>query len=138
MLGKKNIKIAIVEDNLYENKSLTKYISTICNQHVYTNYSFDIKSFTTAHECIEELEDDLNIMLLDYYLFNPNEAEALNGEDVLAHVQKHCSDCKVIIQSALKNAQTVKELMHHGIYAYIDKNVSSNNRIGSVIQEILK
>lgn len=138
MLRKKNIKIAIVEDNVYENKSLTKYVSTICNQDIYKDFSFDIASYTTAHDCIEELDDDLSILLLDYYLFNPHEVETLNGSDVLEQVKKHCKECKVIVQSEMTNAQTVKQLMQDGIHAYVDKNVSSMNRIGAVIQDLLK
>ncbi|MEO9534399.1 MAG: response regulator [Crocinitomicaceae bacterium] len=138
MLRKKKIKIAIVEDDFFYNRTLSKYINSICNSQVYPDAEFEIKSFTTAHDAIHELEDDLNIMVLDYYLFNPESDEKLNGEDVLDAVNKHCDDCKVIMISAQKDASTAIELLKKGIYEYIDKNINSSNRLGSIIQKAVQ
>jgi two-component system response regulator AtoC len=138
MLKKKIIKIAIVEDDFFYNRTLSKYISSICNSQVYPSAKFEIKSFTTAHDAIFDLEDDLSIMVLDYYLFNPNSDEKLNGADVLDAVNIHCDDCKVIIISAQKDASTAIQLLKKGIYEYIDKNVNSSNRLGSIIQKAVR
>ena len=132
---KKVIKIFIVEDDPYYNRLLTKYVETLCNEKVYPQCKFEIHSFLTAHECIEQLDDDISIMLLDYFLFNDEEEDILTGEDVLSEVLKYSPDCKVIMISELKSAQTVIQLMHQGIYEYIDKNVSSRDRVGAVLQK---
>lgn len=138
MLKKKNFKIAIVEDDFFYNRTLSKYISSICNSQTYPNATFEIKSFTTAHDAISELDDDLDIMVLDYYLFNPDSDEKLNGEDVLDTVNKHCDNCKVIMISAQKDAATAIQLLKKGIHEYVDKNVSSSNRLGSIIQKVVQ
>lgn len=136
MIAKKTqIKIFIVEDDQYYNRLLTKYVETLCNEKVYPNCTFIIRSFLTAHECIEQLEEDISIMLLDYFLFNDEEEDILTGEDVLVETLKYSPDCKVIMVSELRSAQTVIQLMHQGIYEYIDKNVSSRDRVGSVLQK---
>ena len=72
---KKVIKIFIVEDDPYYNRLLTKYVETLCNEKVYPQCKFEIHSFLTAHECIEQLDDDISIMLLDYFLFNDEEED---------------------------------------------------------------
>ncbi len=137
MLKDKKIKIVVVDDDLYFNKVLTKYISTICNEKLYSNVKFEIKTYTNAHDFIEELDDETNILILDYYLINLNESDILTGADVLDEVNKHCTNCEVIMISSQKS-QTIKEdLKSKGIFEYIDKNISSNNRIGAVIQKIL-
>lgn len=134
---KKLIKILIVEDDLYYNRLLTKYVETLCNEKVYPQCKFEIKSFLTAHECIEQLEEDTSIMLLDYFLFNDEEEDILTGEDVLEEMMRLNENCKVIMVSELRSANMVIHLMHQGIYEYIDKNVSSKDRVGSVLQKAI-
>jgi response regulator of citrate/malate metabolism len=133
----KTIKIAIVEDDVYYNKTLTRYVQNICNDQVYRDHVFEIKSFYNAHDCIEELEDDLSIMILDYFLFNEDEDDILTGGDVLEEVKKHCPECKVIVASAQQSAQTTAELLQNGVFEYIDKNVNSKNRIGAILQRAI-
>lgn len=135
--NKKLIKIVIVEDDKYYNKLLTKYVETLCNEKVYPQFKFEIKTFLTAHDCIEQLEDDLDIMLLDYYLINDEEDEVLNGADVLKEVHTYSPDCKVIVISELKEAHEVVQLMKSGIYEYVDKNVNSRDRVGAVLQKAI-
>jgi response regulator of citrate/malate metabolism len=133
----KSIRLVIVEDDLYYNRLLTKYVQTICNSHVYPDLKFEIVTYTNADECIRELDDNTDIMILDYYLTKEGDTEILNGGDVLEQVNKHCSNCKVILISAMTNAHIAVDLMRHGVYEYIDKNVNSKNRVGSVIQRAL-
>lgn len=137
MTRRKIVKIVIVEDDNYYNKALTKYVHTLCNPAVYPKFDFEIKSFDNAHDCIRELENDIEVMILDYFLTNDNEVDVLNGADVLAEVNKHCPNCKVIMVSALQNAHTATEMMRQGIYEYVDKNVNSKDRIGAVLQRAL-
>lgn len=137
MLKKKVIKIAIVEDDLYFNKSLTKYIQNICNHEMYPNFDFKITSFLNAHTCIEEIEDDVNLLILDYFLINEEEDDILNGFDVIREVQKCNPDCLILVVSALKEAHTIAELIKSGVYDYVDKNIDSNSRIGSIVQNAM-
>lgn len=135
---KKNIKVVIVEDDLYYNKALTKYVETICDEKAYPHFNFTVKSHLTAHECIEELENDTSIMILDYLLINEDDDEVINGDEVLETVLKFCPDCKIIMVSGQIDAHNTAEMLKKGVYEFIDKNVNSKNRIGSVLQTILK
>lgn len=134
----RNIKIVIVEDDIYYNKVLTKYIKTICESLQRYGFQFTVVSYLNAHECIEKLDDDIDYMILDYYLDNKEEEDILNGEDVIREAQKYCPDCKIIVVSSLRNSHKTKELIHMGIHDYVDKNVNSSNRIGSILQESIK
>ena len=138
MLRNREIKIVIVEDDLYYNKVLKKYIETICNEKFYSKCKFTIKSYLTAYECIEELEDDTDLVLLDYYLVNENEQDNLTGVDVLDAVNEYCDDCKVIMISGQDNPTITEALREKGIVEYINKNLNSKNRVGSVVQRVLK
>lgn len=137
MKTKKSLKIVIVEDDLYYNKALTKYLETICNSSVYPEFDFEIKSYTNAHDCIEELDDDTSIMVLDYYLINKEESDVLTGADIVKEANKHCSNCQIIMISAQESPHNTSELMRLGIYDYVDKNVNSKNRLGAVMQRLI-
>ncbi len=137
VMSKQEVKIVIVEDDLYQNKALTKYISTICNEQMYKNYKFDIKSYTTAHQCIEELEEDLDIIVLDYYLINEKDPDVLTGGDVVNIVKGYCPNCEIIMISSQEDEQVVADLIKKGITYYVNKNVNSINRVGAVVQRIL-
>jgi response regulator of citrate/malate metabolism len=137
MKTKETIKIVIVEDNLYHNKALIKYINTLFNSNTYPKLNFEIKSYLTAHDCIEELDDNTDIMVLDYYLINKDESDVLTGLDVVRAVNKNCSDCKVLVASTQQNSFVTSELMKLGVYDYIDTTVNTKNRIGSVLQHLI-
>lgn len=137
MKTKKKLKVVIVEDDLYYNKALTKYLETICNSSVYPEFDFEIKSYLNAHECIEELDDETNIMVLDYYLINKEESDVLTGADIVKEANKHCDNCKIIMISAQESPHNTSELMRLGIYDYVDKNVNSKNRLGAVMQRLI-
>ncbi|MBD3637534.1 MAG: response regulator [Crocinitomicaceae bacterium] len=130
---KKIIKVVILEDDDYYNKALNRYIKNICNGAVYLDLDFDIKSYKDPEDCIEKLEKDTTIMILDHNLSN----EELNGLDVFEIVREYCDDCKVIVVSEQQSAHVTAELMRKGVFDYIDKTVSTKNRIGSAIQKAL-
>jgi DNA-binding NtrC family response regulator len=134
--SKKHIQVVIVEDNPYYNRRLTKYVSTICSRDFYQDFEFSISSYFTAHECIEEMEED--VMLLDYFLFNEDEDDVLTGADVLEETKRFAPNCKVILLSGLKSTSRILQLKKEGIYDFVDKNLNSINRVGALLQTILK
>lgn len=136
-MTKKKIKIAIVEDDQFYSKLLVKYLRTICNPKYYSNFSFEFLTFSNAEDAIQNLDDDIKIMLLDYYLFDENNHDQLNGGHVLEMVNKYCPDCRVIVMSGQHNISITAKLFKEGIYDYVDKNTSSNDRIGALVKECL-
>jgi two-component system response regulator AtoC len=137
-MKKETIKIVIVEDNPFFNKILQKYVQNLCNSQFYQQYQFEVTTYLYAEDCIENLDNDTDIMLLDYLFVNIESDEHLTGIDVLKEVQKNCTDCKVIMISEQQNMVVTMELLKKGVYEYIDKNLNNHNRIGAVVQKILQ
>lgn len=133
----RTVQIAIVEDDVYYNRVLTKYIKTICSRDFFPELSFSITSFENAHDFVERMDDSMDILLLDYYLYNADEFEQINGADVLKIVRKNAPECKVILLTALTDPDTLQELHGHGLLAHVDKNVNSTNRVGAILQHEL-
>ena len=128
------IKIAIVEDDRFFNKSLQKYISTICNPSLYQKLNFQISAYLNANDAILNLEDDLDFMVLDYYLFDAQSTDYLNGESVLNEVNKYCDNCKVIMMSEFLDSEKIYRLTRKGVYQIIDKKLNTKNRLGAILQ----
>lgn len=137
MYSIKSIRIVILEDDRYYNRLLTRYVETICHQSVHPGFQFEIKSYTSADECVGELDEQVDVILLDYYLSSGNDGEELNGSDVVREVKKYCPKCKIIMISAMRNSYATAELMKEGVFEYIDKNVNSKDRVGAVLQKAL-
>lgn len=134
---RKTIRIAILEDNPFYNNLLTRYVKNICNEEVYHDLEFEIKPFIEPHDFLEYLNEDLDILLLDYHLDTIEFDDKINGDTVFEEVQNVAPDCKVIMVSSQTNVHKAIELMKQGLYDYVDKNVNSRNRVGTLIQRIL-
>lgn len=137
MTLKKKVKIAIVEDDLFFNKSIERLVQNVCSSQAYSDFHFEIKTYLNAYDCMCQLEPDTDIMFLDYYLINVEERKMLNGYHVLNQVKEKCTDCKVVMVSSLKNFQTAVEMMRRGAYEFVTKGRDPHHRIGEVLQGIL-
>ncbi|GIV32540.1 MAG: hypothetical protein KatS3mg031_0075 [Chitinophagales bacterium] len=133
---KKKVKIIIAEDDTYFNQILIKYIQSICNAQNYPEFSFDIRAYKSAKECIEHLDKDTNILILDYFLDEFDDFP-YNGFDLMKVVHQTCKDCRVIVISGQRSVTVTTELFKRGIYDYIDKDYMPAKRMTEAVQKIL-
>lgn len=138
MLKIKEIKIAIVEDDLYFRRSLERYVRNICEPFESKGLIFNVTVFKNANEAILELDNELDFMVLDYYLHDPDCDDYLNGKDVINAVKEHCSKCKIILVSASSNQLKNQAEIKGNIHGFVDKNTNTVNRLGAIIQESLQ
>lgn len=137
MSALKNIKILVVEDDTFYNVLLLKQLKNICDDFDYPDVEFDIRSFRSGQAAINNLEEDLNIMILDYFLEDETQETPVNGDQVLDAVNKKCRNCKVIMVSGQKHILLAVEMMKKGIFDYVDKNRHASSRIGTIVKDIL-
>lgn len=133
----KKIKIAVVEDDFYYSRMLQKHLDNHFQKKHKETLSYEIKAYNSGQDFLEQLEKDISIIFLDYYLENDFGEVPFTGKDILKTVKQYCDDCKVIIISAQDNVDTTIELFKEGIYEYIVKDVDSLLRVTSVVDEIL-
>lgn len=136
MITKRNYPIVILEDDPYYNQVLTKYVKLLCNEHNYPDMNFDIRAFKSAKECMEHLNSNTEILVLDYFLDSYDEFP-YNGFDIIKQVSRECKNCKVIVVSGQHNVTVTTELFKKGIYDYIDKDYMPAKRLSTAIQNIL-
>lgn len=115
MYEKDPFKIFVVEDDPAYTKFL-KYVLSL-------NPDFEVETFTSGKECLNNLHKNPAVITLDYSL--PDMA----GEKVLHEIQNYDPNISVIIVSAQEKIGTAVELLKLGAYDYITKDQETKETI---------
>jgi CheY-like chemotaxis protein len=109
----------------------------ILNLLEYTFSSRDgyiVKTFSSGEECLEHLDKNPNLVVLDHMLANKNESN-LTGLDVLKKIRIKFPNIPVFILSGVQEEDLIKDYYSNGATKYITKN---SYFIDSLIEEIKK
>ncbi|ELR69070.1 nitrogen regulation protein NR [Fulvivirga imtechensis AK7] len=132
-----NIKIVIAEDDQFYAESLKKHIkNNLVNGD--SNLSFDIRHYSSAKECLNNIEKGTDIMLLDYYLEDSSGQMPYSGTELLKIINSFCEDCKVIIISGQKDQDIAIQLFQIGIYEYIVKDEDTMVRLSATLRRAIR
>jgi two-component system OmpR family response regulator len=82
---------------------------------------FEVKSFYSGEECIENLNLNPNIIVLDYYL-GAGESTIMSGLDTLKVINARKNPVPVIILSREKNKELISEFCRNGAMKYVVKD----------------
>lgn len=118
MYEQEPVKIFIVEDD----PAYTKFLQYVLS----LNPDFEVSTFSTGKDCLDNLYQKPSIITLDYTL--PD----MPGEKVLAEI-KAFDNIQVIIISAQEKIGTAVELLKLGAYDYITKDEDTKNRLLNTI-----
>lgn len=114
-------KIFIVEDN--------KLYSQVLKKQLVDNH-YQVKVFYNGRDCIASLDEQPDVITLDYTL--PD----MTGHEVLKEIQKKSPASNVIIISAQESINTAIELMKDGAYDYITKAADTREKLTNIIKNI--
>lgn len=104
-------RIFIVEDNLLYQQLIAKELETI---------SDDIHFYTKGENCLENLDKNPSIIILDYNL----EGE-MNGLDTLQEIRKFDPSIYVILFSNQKDLNTSENKRQYGSFNFVEKKDQS-------------
>lgn len=112
------IKILVMEDNEMYNSLLTKklqlYTQTLS---VDTNYTFEIFSYVSLADFIKNLDEDADIVFLDYFL-----VKNITALDIYNKVKETCKNCKIFIISRTRDTNIINKVFENGIDDFIFKD----------------
>lgn len=114
-------KIFIVEDN--------KLYAHVLKKQLIDNH-YQVKVFYNGKDCITSLDEQPDVITLDYTL--PD----MTGHEVLKEIQKKAPNTHVIIISAQESINTAIELMKDGAYDYIMKAPDTREKLTNIIKNI--
>ena len=123
-MDEKPFRIFVVEDDEWYNRLLVHNLSL--------NPDYDIESFTTGKECLDNLHKAPDLITLDYRL--PD----IKGLAMLKKIKAENQDIQVILISEQSEIEVVVELLKFGAYDYIVKSNDIRERLLNTVQNIRK
>jgi len=108
---KQQPRIFIVEDNLLYQQLIAKELES---------FSGEIHFYTKGESCLEELEKNPSIIVLDYEL----EGE-INGLDTMKEIRKYDPSIYVILFSNKKDLNSYENVAHYGSFDFLEKREKS-------------
>lgn len=127
MDSEKKILIYIVDDDPLFLKALEIEFTD--------NTKSSVRTFSTGEECLENLNQIPDIIILDYYL-NSVDKKAVNGLEILDKIKSVNKDLPVIMLSSQDKIDVAVNCMKHQAFDYIVKSETAFIRLQKAITTI--
>lgn len=117
-------KVFLVEDDEVYSFLLDTKLKEISN--------FDLTTFVTGEQCLENLYLAPSIIILDYSL------PGIDGLETLKRIRIENEDAKVIFLSGMEDPRLIEECMDNGAYEYIVKDKDVAVKVYRSVTDILE
>jgi DNA-binding NtrC family response regulator len=125
----KKIKIFLVDDDTLFLKAL--------EIEFLKNTDFIIECFSTGENCLENLNHNPDVIILDYHL-NGIEINAMNGLEALVKIKTYNQAIPVIMLSSQDKIEIAINCMHNKAYDYVVKSETAFVRLQKILNTIIK
>ncbi len=122
-------KIFLVDDD--------KLYCELLNLELAANPDYQIQSYSSGEECIENLSHQPDVIILDY-LLDAGNTNAINGLETLDKIKKFDPRIIVIMLSAQDRIEVAVNCLHHKAADYVVKNETSFIRLKKIISSALE
>ncbi len=133
MISKPKITLFLVDDD-------PTYLKML--EHTLQNskyYDANIKGYASGGECLLNMADKPDIIVLDYYL-NGVDRNAINGIETLKKIKKINPGTKVIMLSGQDKIEVAINSLNFGAFDYIVKNenafIRTQNAINNLVENV--
>ena len=128
MLNEKKIKLFLVDDDALFLKSLQIEFMESAN--------FEIQTFSTGELCLENLNENPDVIILDYHLDGIKKG-AMNGLEVLDKIKLFNDQIPVIMLSSQDKIDVAIKCIHHKAADYVVKSETAFLRLKQIITKVL-
>ena len=112
MSNPKNLIFVVEDDNFF---------LEVVTDDLSENESYAVKGFSTAESCLECLNENPEVIVLDFYLDKEN-PDAMNGMEALEKINAINPNIKVIMLSGQDSLETAGTLLDKGAFDYVIKD----------------
>ncbi len=130
------IKIIIIEDDIYYTELLSRHIANHLIREE-SGLAYDIQTYRSAQECLEHLEKDVDIIVMDYYLENDQGDIPFPGTDLLQAIQNYCPAARTVVMSADDTVELPIQLFDQGIYEFIVKDKQATEKLSAALRKMI-
>jgi DNA-binding NarL/FixJ family response regulator len=95
---------------------------------------FEVQSFFSGEACLEHLNLNPSLIVLDYYL-GEGESTAMSGLDTLKKINEINRSIPVVILSREKDNALIRKFLHHGAIQYVIKDDFFINTLIETIED---
>ena len=124
-------KVFLVDDDTKTLLLLKDYLEKNCEHRL------DIEIYDNGEAALEALKEDVNFVILDYFLDSVN-PDAQSGMEVLKAMKDKNRNVEVILMSGQDNMETTLELLRQGAYDYIIKGPTAFARTQLIIDSVIE
>lgn len=118
----RSFKIFIVEDD--------KIFAKVLTHHLSLNPDFDVTTFNTGKEFLDNLYKKPDMVSLDYNL------PGISGLELLDKIKAYDPELPVVIVSGQQDIKTAISLLKKGVYDYIVKDVDTKERLWNITTKV--
>ena len=119
--------IFVVDDNVM--------FAEMLSDHLSKNPAHDVKVFNTGEECLKNLYQEPDLIILDFYL-NDIYKNAANGLEILEEIRKNKRFPKVIMLSSQERYAVAAQTISKGALQYVIKDDDAFHNINKILKEI--
>ena len=122
------IKLFLVDDDALYLKSLEiEFLESA---------DFTIETYATGELCLEHLDHDPDVVILDYAL-DGIERDAMNGIQTLDKIKEFNPDIAVVMLSSQDKIDVAINCMHHKAFDYVVKSETAFLRLQKAVTNIV-
>lgn len=123
------IKLFLVDDDAVFMRNLEKELLETAD--------FEIITFSTGELCLEQINHNPDVVILDYEL-NAVNLDAMNGIDILDEILAFNPAIPVIMLSSQDEINVAVNCMHHDAFDYVVKSETSFLRLQMIMTTIFQ
>ncbi len=120
-------KIFIVDDDIMLTEALNDYLTREVPHHIHC--------FPTGEECLKHLDENPDIIILDYYM-NTIRKDAANGMEILQTVKKSYPKVDIIMLSSQEAYSVALKTIQKGAEQYVIKDKDAFQKIAAIVSEL--
>lgn len=120
-----DLNLFIVDDNKLMATGLRNYLDNKFGNNV------RISTFFSGASALEKVDENTNVVILDYFL------EGENGNEILDAIKKKNPQTEVIMLSSNENISVAVDSLVRGASNYIVKNETAWSKINSLLLDII-
>ncbi|MFT5778557.1 MAG: two-component system OmpR family response regulator [Crocinitomicaceae bacterium] len=119
-------KIFIVDDDEMLTMAMEDYLTK--------DTPHNISIFHTGEDAIKSIQENPDVVILDYFL-NSVDKTAADGLEILKAIRKHLPDTQFIMLSSQESYSTAAKTIQQGAEHYVIKDEDSFEKIASLIRK---
>ena len=119
--------VFLVDDEPIQNEMLKDYLSE--------RFLFNIKTFDNGEDALKSMNQNPDIVVLDYHL-SASKPNAKNGVEILKAIKENHPEVEVIMLSGQDKIDVAVDSMKYGAYDYVVKGETAFSRMENILNNV--